>query len=69
MSDCKISGNKCRQHVGLQIELKIIQLKIDCIFLKNQDGGHFINGVHVTFPLGQPSWIACCMLSFLCKAI
>ena len=32
-------------------ELKIIQFKIDCNFLKNQDGGHFINGDHITFLL------------------
>ena len=51
LSDCKISKTKCRQHIGLQTELKVIQSKIDGIFLKNQDGGHFINGVHVTFPL------------------
>ena len=35
MIDCKISGNKRRQHIGLQMyELKIIQFKIDCIFWK-----------------------------------
>ena len=32
-------------------ELKIMQFKIDCIFWKNQDGGHLINGVHITFLL------------------
>ena len=35
MVDCKITENKCRQHIGLQMyELKIIQFKIDCIFWK-----------------------------------
>ena len=52
MIDSKISKNKLRPHIGLQMyELKIIEFKIDCIFWKNQDGGHFINGVHITFPL------------------
>ena len=45
MIDCIKSGNKCRQQIGLQMyELKIMQFKIDCIFWKNQDGGHLING-------------------------
>ena len=52
MIDCKISGNKWRQHIGLQMyELKIIQFKIDCISWKNQDGGHLIDGVHITILL------------------
>ena len=28
-----------------------MQFKIDCIFWKNQDGGHLINGVYITFLL------------------
>ena len=52
MVDCKISGNKRRQHIGLQMyELEIIQFKIACIIWKNQDGGHLINGVHITILL------------------
>ena len=52
MIDCKMSENKLRQYIGLQMyELKIIQFKIDCNFWKNQDGDHFINGDHITFPL------------------
>ena len=70
LSDYKISNkNKGRQHIGLQTELKIIQFKIDCIFLKNQDGGHFINGVHVTFPLLKAILDGMLQLFFLCKAI
>ena len=35
MSDCKVSENKERRHIGLQMyELKIIQFKIDCNFRK-----------------------------------
>ena len=45
-------------------ELKTIQFKIDCIFWKNQDGGHLIDGVHITILLLQLSWMACWMLSF-----
>ena len=38
------------KNIGLQMyEFKIIQLKIDCNFRKKQDGGHFINGYHITF--------------------
>ena len=37
MIDCKISGNKCRQQIGLQMyELEIMQFKIDCIFWKTK---------------------------------
>ena len=50
-------------------ELKIMPFKIDCIFWKNQDGGHLINGVHITFLLLKPSWMVCWMLSSLFKAI
>ena len=50
-------------------ELKIIQFKIYCIFWKNQDGGHLINGVHITILRLQPSWMACCMLSFYPKPL
>ena len=41
MIDCKISENRRRQHLGLQMyEFKIIQFKIDCKFWnKNQNGG------------------------------
>ena len=36
MIDCKVSGNKCRQQIGLQMYgLKIMQFKIDYIFRKN----------------------------------
>ena len=66
---CKISENKWRQHIGLQMyELEIIQFKIDCIFWINQDGSHFINGDHIKFPLWQPSWMAYWMLFVLSKA-
>ena len=51
MNDCKISENKRRQHISLQMyELKIIQFKIDCIFLEKKTR-YFINGDHITFPL------------------
>ena len=37
MIDIKISGNKSRQHIDLQMyELQIIQFKIDCIFWKTK---------------------------------
>ena len=35
MIDCKLSKNKRRPHIGLQVyQLKIIEFKIDCIFWK-----------------------------------
>ena len=42
MIDCKISGNKLRQQIGLQMyELKIMQFKIDCIFWKTKMAATF----------------------------